>query len=69
MKLSRQGTIIVLDNVVRGGKIIDKTCKDDVVQGVQKLNEYLSQCKQVTATIIQNVGVKDHDGMAVAVVN
>lgn len=69
LKLSRSGTIIVLDNVVKGGKIIDTTCSDTAVQGVQQLNAYLGECKQVTATIIQNVGVKDHDGMAIAVVN
>ncbi len=69
LKLSKPGTIIVLDNVVRGGKVMDKNCTDEVVQGVQKLNTYLSQCNQVTATIIQNVGIKDHDGMALAIVN
>jgi hypothetical protein len=39
------------------------------VQGVQRLNKMLAGYDKVTATIIQTVGVKDHDGMVIAVVN
>jgi predicted O-methyltransferase YrrM len=69
LKLSRPGTIIVADNVIREGKILDDNHPDEKVQGVQRFNKMLSANKQVTATIIQTVGGKDHDGMAVAVVN
>ncbi len=69
LKLSRPGTIIVADNVIREGKILDNNHPDEKVQGVQRFNKMLSANKQVTATIIQTVGGKDHDGMAVAVVN
>ncbi|MGC4104693.1 O-methyltransferase, partial [Ferruginibacter sp.] len=69
MQLSRPGTIIVCDNVIRAGKVLDKNSSDEKVQGVQRLNESLKGNKKVTATIVQNVGVKEHDGMVIAVVN
>jgi predicted O-methyltransferase YrrM len=69
VKLSRPGTIIVADNVVREGKILDEKHPDEKVQGVQRLNKALADDKRVTATIMQNVGVKYHDGMVIAVVN
>jgi predicted O-methyltransferase YrrM len=69
LKLSRSGTIIILDNVVREGKILDPHCPDERVIGVQRLNQYLSECKEVTSIILQSSGIKDHDGMAVVVVN
>ena len=55
--------------MIREGKILDDKHPDEKVQGVQRFNKMLSANKQVTATIIQTVGAKDHDGMAVAVVN
>ena len=69
LSLSRPGTLIICDNVIREGKVLDKHSPDEKVQGVQRLNEMLSRNKKVTATIVQNVGVKEHDGMAIAVVN
>ncbi len=69
LKLSRPGTIIVADNVIRDGKVMDKNSKDEKVKGVQRFNKMLAENKRVTATIIQTVGSKDHDGMAIAVVN
>jgi caffeoyl-CoA O-methyltransferase len=68
LRLSRPGTIIVADNVVRGGKILDESSTDAAVQGVQRLNKMLSKNPKVHATILQNVGMKDWDGMAIAVV-
>jgi len=69
LQLSRPGTIIILDNVIRNGKVLDKKTSDARVVGVQRLNLYLSECKEVTSLVLQSVGVKDHDGMAVVVVN
>ncbi len=66
--LSRPGTIIVADNVVRGGKILDSNSNDAAVQGVQRFNKMLSQNEAVSATILQMVGIKEWDGMAIAVV-
>jgi predicted O-methyltransferase YrrM len=69
LKLSRPGTLIVADNVIREGKILDPESNDEKVRGVQRFNKMLADNKQVTATIIQTVGNKEHDGMAIAVVN
>ena len=69
LKLSHSGTLIVADNVIREGNVLDPASTDEMVQGVQRFNDYLSQTKSVTATIIQTVGSKVHDGMALAVVN
>lgn len=69
VQLSRPGTLIICDNVIRDGKVLDMNSTDEKVLGVQRLNEMLGQNKQVTATILQTVGVKEFDGMAIAVVN
>jgi caffeoyl-CoA O-methyltransferase len=69
MKLSRPGTLIVADNVIRDGQVTDPDSKDEMVQGARRFNEFLSTVPGVTATIIQTVGSKMHDGMALVVVN
>jgi len=69
LQLSRPGTLIICDNVIREGKVLDKYSTDEKVQGVQRLNKMLSENKKVTATILPSVGVKEYDGMAIAVVN
>lgn len=61
-KLSRAGSVIVVDNVVRGGAVIDATSTDANVQGVRRFNTLLSQTPGVSATAIQTVGSKGHDG-------
>lgn len=68
LKLSRPGTIIVADNVIRAGQVLDPDHTDERVQGVQRLNELLSKDDRVHATILQTVGAKEHDGMAIMVV-
>jgi len=65
LKLSRSGTLIIADNVIREGKVLDKEPKDDRVVGVKRFNKALSENEQVSATIIQTVGDKEHDGMAI----
>lgn len=69
LKLARPGTLIVADNVIREGKVIDPETKDEVILGVQRFNNFLSNTPGVTSTIIQTVGSKVHDGMALIVVN
>jgi caffeoyl-CoA O-methyltransferase len=69
LRLSRPGTLIVADNVIREGKVLDPKSPDEMVQGVQRFNDMLARTTSVTATIIQTIGAKDHDGMAIAVVN
>lgn len=69
LKLSHPGTLIIADNVIRDAKVLDPNSTDEMVIGVQRLNNLLSKTTSVTATILQTVGVKEHDGMAIALVN
>lgn len=68
LKLSRTGTLIVGDNVVRDGKIIDPKYPDPKVQGTQQFFDLLAKEQRVTATAIQTVGSKGYDGFALALV-
>lgn len=68
VQLSRPGSIIVCDNVIREGKVLDSSSTDEKVNGVQRLNQMLRTNENVTATILQTVGAKEHDGMVIAVV-
>ncbi|MEJ2903886.1 O-methyltransferase [Pedobacter panaciterrae] len=68
LSLSHPGTVIICDNVIREGKVLDENSTDDRVIGVQRFNKLLASNKNVTATILQTVGVKEYDGMAIAVV-
>jgi predicted O-methyltransferase YrrM len=66
LKLSRPGTLIVADNVIR--HVFDDSTPADKHEGVIKFNKMLAESKEVEATIIQNVGSKHADGIALAVV-
>jgi predicted O-methyltransferase YrrM len=66
MTLTRQGSVIIVDNVVRDGAIIDDSSDDPSVLGVRRLNAMLAQDKHVTATTIQTVGSKGYDGFTIA---
>jgi predicted O-methyltransferase YrrM len=68
LKLSRRGTLIMADNVVRKGAIVDKANTDPNVRGVQRFNELLASDPRVSATAIQTVGSKGYDGFAFAFV-
>ena len=68
LRLSRPGTLIVADNVVRGGAIIDAASTDSRVQGIRRFNEALARDPRVAATILQTVGANGYDGLAFAVV-
>jgi predicted O-methyltransferase YrrM len=69
LELSRRGTLIVADNVIRDGKILDATTENALVQGVRRFNEVLAAEPRVIATAIQTVGNKGYDGMAIALVS
>lgn len=69
LQLSRPGTLIIADNVVREGKILEENSTDSNVTGVQRFIKLMAATREVTATIIQTVGSKYHDGMALAIVN
>ncbi|WP_437338296.1 O-methyltransferase [Sorangium sp. So ce394] len=68
LKLSRRGSVIVVDNVVRRGAVVDPGSADPNVQGVRRLYELLAAERRVSATAIQTVGAKGYDGLAVALV-
>jgi predicted O-methyltransferase YrrM len=68
LKLSRPGTVIVADNVVREGKVIQAEIADENIQGVRRFTEQLAAEPRLSATVLQNVGVKGYDGFALAVV-
>ncbi|MBE0008332.1 MULTISPECIES: O-methyltransferase [unclassified Arthrobacter] len=67
IRLSRPGSVIVLDNVVRGGSVLEAH-GDEAVQGTRGALELLGLHPQLEATALQTVGSKDWDGLALAVV-
>jgi predicted O-methyltransferase YrrM len=68
LRLTRPGSVIVIDNVVRGGKVVDLASEDPRVQGTRRLFEMLAKEPRVSATAIQTVGSKGHDGFVLAYV-
>lgn len=68
LKLSRPGTVIVADNVVRDGKITDPNTTDPHVRGVQRFLDKMSANPRLSATAIPTVGARGYDGFSVAVV-
>ncbi len=68
LKLSRPGTVIVADNVVRDGKVIRTDSDDPNLQGVRRFTELVGAEPRLSATVLQTVGTKGYDGFAVAVV-
>lgn len=66
LELSAPGTVIVADNIVRGGRVLDAASGDADVQGVRRFLERLANEPRVDATAIQTVGVKGHDGFVLA---
>ena len=68
LKLSRPGSIIVVDNVVREGEVIDADSDSATVLGVRRFLERLAAELRVSATAIQMVGTKGYDGFAIALV-
>lgn len=69
LKLAHPGSLIMVDNVVRDGSVIDAGSDDPSTQGVRRLFDMLSTSSRVTSTAIQTVGVKGYDGFALAIVN
>ncbi len=68
MRLAQPGTVIVADNVVRDGAVIDQDSKDLSVQGVRRFLEKIAADPRLDATALQTVGTKGYDGFALAVV-
>jgi predicted O-methyltransferase YrrM len=68
VRLTRPGGVIIVDNVVRGGNVLEADTADPDVQGVRRLNEVIAAEPSVSATTIQTVGAKGYDGFTIAVV-
>jgi predicted O-methyltransferase YrrM len=68
LELSRPGTVIVADNVVRGGAVADPETPDPHSQGVRRFFDLVAAEPRLSATAIQTVGSKGHDGFAIALV-
>jgi predicted O-methyltransferase YrrM len=68
LKLAHRGSVIVVDNVIRDGDIIDPHSRDPAVQGTRLLHDLLASEPRLSATAIQTVGDKGYDGFAIAVV-
>ncbi len=68
LRLSRPGSLIVVDNVVRKGAVADAASSDKDVQGMRRFYERAADEPRVAATAIQTVGSKGYDGFAIAIV-
>ncbi len=68
LKLSRPGALIIVDNVVREGKVVEPGYSSQV-DGVRRMIDLIANEPRVSATVVQTVGVKKYDGMLVARVN
>lgn len=68
LRLSRPGSLIVVDNVVRDGQVIERDSDDKTIRGVRDLLERLGSEPRVIATALQTVGGKGYDGLAIALV-
>jgi len=68
LKLARPGSMIIVDNVIRDGEVVNARSKDPSVKGVRRFNEMLKSETRVSATSIQTVGVKGYDGFTLALV-
>ncbi|WP_055617238.1 O-methyltransferase [Streptomyces phaeochromogenes] len=66
VKLTRPGSLIILDNVVRGGAVTDATSDDPSVRGTREALDLFATHPKLTATAIQTVGSKGYDGFALA---
>ena len=69
LKLSRPGTLVIADNVVRDGQVIDPNDPDPNIQGVRRFTDLVAVEPRLSATVLQTVGSKGYDGFAIAIVN
>jgi predicted O-methyltransferase YrrM len=69
LKLSHPGTVIVVDNVVRDGAIINAETKDSDIRGIRTFFDMLARETRLTTTAVQTVGSKGWDGFSIGIVN
>lgn len=68
LKLSRTGSLIIVDNIVRDGRVLDARSHDPDIQGIRRFNRLAATEPRVCVTAIQTVGAKGYDGFAIALV-
>ena len=68
LNLSRPGTVIIADNTIRQGAVIEAAHADARVQGVRRFHELVAAESRVTATAVQTVGAKGYDGFTLVMV-
>jgi predicted O-methyltransferase YrrM len=68
LRLARPGSVIVADNTIRGGTVADPQASDPSAAGVRRFHELLAAEPRISATAIQTVGSKGHDGFTLALV-
>nr|MBA2441935.1 O-methyltransferase [Rubrobacter sp.] len=68
LELSRPGSLIVVDNVVRGGAVLDETSEDPAIRGIRRFYDLLAAEPRASATGLQTVGSKGYDGFAIALI-
>jgi predicted O-methyltransferase YrrM len=66
LRLTHPGSLIIVDNVVRGGGVVDTTSEDPSILGTREMFELVAREPRLDATAIQTVGVKGYDGLLVA---
>jgi predicted O-methyltransferase YrrM len=69
VRLSRPGTVIMVDNVIRDGEVANAETTDSLVAGIRRFNEAVAAEPRVTATTVQTVGSKGYDGFTLIRVN
>jgi caffeoyl-CoA O-methyltransferase len=68
LRLARAGALIVADNVIRSGRVLADDAADADLAGIRRFNAHLAASRAVSATALQTVGPRGHDGLALAVV-
>lgn len=68
MPLTRPGTLLLADNVIRGGEVMDADTTDEMAIGARNFNEALAAHSGIEAVVLQQFGVKGHDGLAIGLV-
>jgi predicted O-methyltransferase YrrM len=69
MRLSRPGTVILCDNVIRDGTVLDDDGRDAYIEGARAAFSFIGGDKRLDGTAIQTVGAKGYDGFAIAIVD
>src|SRR5690606_18109699 len=68
LRLAREGSVIIVDNVIRGGAVVDPDSSDPSVVGAREVIDLIAAEPRLSATAVQTVGAKGYDGFTLAVV-